>query len=38
MENAFGIIGGIILVSWIIAILDWLARRKERRSKQRPAA
>ena len=38
MANAFGILGGIILVSWIIALLDWLGRRKARQSKQHPAA
>ena len=38
MANAFGIIGGIALIAWIIALLDWLGRRKERESKQRPAA
>jgi hypothetical protein len=37
MLNAFGIIGGIALVSGIIAVLDWLGRRKKRQSK-RPAA
>jgi hypothetical protein len=36
MANAFGILGGIILVCAIIALLDWLGRRKERQSKQRP--
>jgi hypothetical protein len=38
MLNAFGIIGGIALITGIIAVLDWLGRRKERQSKQRPAA
>ena len=38
MMNAFGILGGIILVAAIIVLFDWLARRKERQSKQRPAA
>jgi hypothetical protein len=37
MANAFGIIGGIILVSGIVGILDWLGRRRERQSKNRPA-
>ena len=37
MLNAFGIIGGIALISGIIAVLDWLGRRRERQSK-RPAA
>jgi len=37
MANAFGILGGIALVAWIIVLFDWLGRRKERQSKHRPA-
>jgi hypothetical protein len=33
MMNAFGIVWGIILVAAVIAVLDWLARRKERQSR-----
>jgi hypothetical protein len=36
MANAFGILGGIALVSGIVVLLDWLARRKDRLSSQRP--
>ena len=31
MVNAFGILIGITLVVAIVALLDWLGRRKERR-------
>ena len=31
MVNAFGIIWGIILFAAIVALVDWLGRRKERR-------
>lgn len=37
MENAFGILIGITLVVAIIALLDWLGERKERRSRNRAA-
>jgi hypothetical protein len=37
MENAFGILWGIALVVGIIAFLDWLGRRKDRRSRNRAA-
>jgi hypothetical protein len=36
MANGLLIIWGIILVGSIIALLDWLGRRKDRRSKHRP--
>jgi len=29
---------GIAVIVGIIAVLDWLARRKDRRSENRPAA
>jgi len=30
--------GGIALISGIVVLLDWLARRKDRQSENRPAA
>jgi hypothetical protein len=38
MVNAFGMLGVIVLVGSIVALLDWLGRRKDRQSKRRPAA
>lgn len=38
MTGVFVLFGGIALFGVIIALLDWLARRKERQSKHRPAA
>ena len=35
MIDALYPIWGIILIGYIIALLDWLARRKDRQSKQR---
>ena len=37
MENAFGILIGITLVAAIIALLDWLGRRRDRQSRNRTA-
>ena len=37
MENAFGILTGITLFAAIIALLDWLGRRKDRQSRDRAA-
>jgi hypothetical protein len=37
MLNAFGILGGIALIAWIIVLLDCLGRRKERQSRERLA-
>jgi hypothetical protein len=37
MENAFGILFGIAFVALIIALLDWLGRRKDRHSRNRAA-
>jgi hypothetical protein len=34
MFNAFGIIFGIMLVAFVIALLDWLSRRKDRQSRK----
>ena len=38
MVNALLIIWGIIFVASIIVLLDWLGRRKDRKSKDRPPA
>lgn len=38
MVNAIGMLGLIALAGWIVALLDWLGRRKDRQSKRRPAA
>jgi hypothetical protein len=32
MVNALGMLGVIALVGWIVALLDWLGRRKDRQS------
>jgi len=37
MENAFGILIGIALVAAVIALLDWMGRRKDRQSHNRAA-
>jgi hypothetical protein len=37
MMNALATFGGIALVLWIIVLLDWMARRKDRRTKQSAA-
>jgi hypothetical protein len=37
MVNAFGILWGIALIAWVVIFLDWLGRRKERRSRDRAA-
>ena len=38
MTTAFFMLGGIALIGGIIVLLDWLARRKGRRSEHRPTA
>jgi hypothetical protein len=38
MVNGFGIVAGITLVVAIVVLLDWLGLRKDRQSKQHPAA
>jgi len=38
MENALFMLAGMALFGYVILLLDWLGRRKERRSKHRPAA
>jgi len=37
MENAFGILIGITFCALIIALVDWLGRRKDRQSRNRAA-
>ena len=37
MENAFGILAGITLFAVIVALLEWLGRRKDRQSRDRAA-
>jgi hypothetical protein len=37
MMNALGMLGVIILVASIIVLLDWLGRRRDRRSGGRTA-
>lgn len=37
MENAIGILTGILLIVATIALLDWWGRRKDRRSHNRAA-
>jgi hypothetical protein len=36
MENAIGMLGVIALFGIVIVLMDWLGRRKDRQSKQRP--
>ena len=38
MTTAVVMLGGIALIGWTVVLLDWLARRKDRRSEHRPAA
>ena len=38
MTGVFVMFGGIALIVGIVAILDWLARRKDHQSENRPAA
>lgn len=37
METGFGILIGIGLVAFVIALLDWMGRRKDRQSRNRAA-
>ena len=37
MANGLGIIFGIAGIVWIVIFLDWLGRRKEKRSRDRTA-
>jgi len=38
MVGGLLLLTGIMLISGIVVLLDWLGRRKDRQSKQRPAA
>ena len=38
MTTAFFMLGGIALIGLMIVLLDWLARRKDRRSEHRRPA
>ena len=38
MTTALFMLGGITVIVGIIALLDWLARRKDRRSEHRRSA
>jgi hypothetical protein len=38
MTGVLVLFGGILLVGSIITLLDWLARRKDSRSENHPAA
>jgi hypothetical protein len=38
MTTIVVMLGGIALIGWTVVLLDWLARRKDRRSEHRPAA
>lgn len=35
MSTALFMLGGIALIAFTVALLDWLARRKDRRSRER---
>ena len=38
MVTAFAMIGTIAAIGWVVALLDWLARRDDRQSKHRRTA
>ena len=38
MTGVFVLFGGIAAILAVIALLDWLARRKDRQSENHPAA
>jgi hypothetical protein len=38
MTTSLVMLGGIAVIAGIIVLLDWLARRKDRRSEHRPTA
>jgi hypothetical protein len=38
MRNVVLMFAGILVFGWIIVLLDWLARRKERQSERHPPA
>ena len=37
MTNVFIMLGGIALFGVVVALLDWIARRKDRQSRDRAA-
>jgi hypothetical protein len=37
MENALGMLFGIVLLASIVALLDWWSYRKDRKSRDRAA-
>ena len=38
MTGVFVLFGGIALILSVVALLDWLTRRKDRRTENHPAA
>jgi hypothetical protein len=38
MTTALVMLAGIALIAWIVVLLDWLARRKDRQSEHRRSA
>jgi hypothetical protein len=37
MTTSLVMLGGIAVIAGIVVLLDWLARRKDRKSEHRPA-
>ena len=37
MTTIIVMLGGIALIGWGVVLLDWLARRKDSKSRHRPA-
>ena len=37
MENALILMGGAVAIAGAIVLMDWLARRKDRKARQHPA-
>jgi hypothetical protein len=37
MENALLMLAGIAFVVWVVVLLDWFGRRKDRQSRNRVA-
>jgi hypothetical protein len=38
MRNVVLMFAGIVALGWIVVLLDWLARRKDRQSQHQPPA
>ena len=38
MTTALFMLAGIALIAWIVVLLDWLGRRKDRQSEHRRSA